>query len=87
MKRKNKTIPQPALVTPDLHGQCPKLVAPSTSLGTELRRCRLHSGHSGKCDPVITEEEMLATTCFHCGDQAMPSTHGFDPRCERHRDV
>ncbi len=32
-------------------------------------------------------DEELATTCFHCGDPAIPETHGFDPRCERHRDV
>lgn len=33
------------------------------------------------------ENYMIATTCFHCGDPAMPETHGFDPRCEKHRDV
>ena len=33
------------------------------------------------------EADMIATTCFHCGEPAMKKTHGFDPRCERHRDV
>ena len=33
------------------------------------------------------EASLCAVTCFHCGDPAMPHTHGFDPRCERHRDV
>jgi hypothetical protein len=31
-------------------------------------------------------ERVEATTCFHCGDPAVTSI-GFDPRCERHRDV
>jgi hypothetical protein len=34
-----------------------------------------------------SEEDVLATTCFHCGAPAMKATHGFDPRCYRHRDV
>ncbi len=33
------------------------------------------------------EDELVRTTCFHCGEPAMPATHGFDPRCERHADV
>jgi uncharacterized OB-fold protein len=33
------------------------------------------------------EDELIATTCFHCGEPAMPKTHGFDPRCERHSDI
>jgi hypothetical protein len=33
------------------------------------------------------EDHLIAMTCFHCGDPAMPSTHGTDPRCERHYDV
>ncbi len=37
--------------------------------------------------PEQDEADTLATTCFHCGDSATPETHGFDPRCERHRDV
>ena len=33
------------------------------------------------------EANLCAVTCFHCGEPAMKKTHGFDPRCERHRDV
>ncbi len=33
------------------------------------------------------EQEEMSKTCFHCGDPAMPETHGLDPRCERHRDI
>ena len=36
---------------------------------------------------IDLENEMLATTCFHCGAPALPETHGMDPRCARHFDV
>lgn len=29
----------------------------------------------------------IGTTCFICGDAAIPSTHYVSPRCDRHRDV
>lgn len=35
----------------------------------------------------VEEKAALATTCFHCGDPALPRTYGEGPRCERHRDV
>ncbi len=27
-----------------------------------------------------------ATTCFICGEPALPRTHGFDPRCRLHHE-
>jgi len=33
------------------------------------------------------EQEEMSRTCFHCGESALPSTHGEAPRCERHNDV
>lgn len=53
--------------------------------------CWFHGERESQAKELKTlleaEEHQIATTCFHCGDPAMPHTHGFDPRCERHHDV
>ena len=53
------------------------------------RALRWHRELYGKKKPKAKQAEVdiLATTCFHCGEPALPKTYGEAPRCERHRDV